>query len=55
VFQTIVVEDKESARLDVLRQKRMAERQYEFDLVLGEDATQVSIRENINNCNEDSV
>ena len=41
IFKTVIVRDKDNMKQDVLRQKRIHDRQYEFDMVLGEDANQV--------------
>jgi len=40
-FQTIVVEETEKERDDVLRQKRTGQKRYAFDVVFDEDSTQV--------------
>lgn len=41
-MQTILVEEAEGDKSDVLRQRRGGERKYAFDAAFGEDATQVT-------------
>lgn len=43
LFQTILLEDIEGDKGDVLRQKRGSERKYVFDAAFGEDSTQVTL------------
>ncbi|XP_065339917.1 kinesin-like protein KIF19 isoform X1 [Cloeon dipterum] len=43
--KTVVVREKDNVRTDILRQKRVSDRQYEFDLVLDEDANQEEVYE----------
>ncbi|XP_059472539.1 kinesin-like protein KIF19 [Neocloeon triangulifer] len=43
--KTVIVREKDNMKTDVLRQKRISDRQYEFDLVLDEDATQEEVYE----------
>lgn len=40
-FQTIVIEETEKERDDVLRQKRTGQKRYAFDVVFDEDSSQV--------------
>jgi len=46
-YQTIVVEETEKERDDVLRQKRTGQKRYAFDIVFDEDSTQVKNRRNL--------
>lgn len=43
----MIIRDKDNMKQDVLRQKRIHDRQYEFDMVLGEDANQVRRRRSL--------